>query len=418
MERFFRLYHSRSNQTLELRPNFENGYPGEDAFSLLYPPSVVSQLDRLLTKAEQAAKGERARGWLRTTRDCFDGLKAISDMFAAKRAYEMQPTKESLLLVKDRVEAFEKWRNRIIAYSTDKEYVRRWFPAYYRLTANLICDGDHYLWGHYYYHQADVEKDLQKVVKGEKKVRGTGVGPATILEPITWDFDKMLANVGKPREEKIAYVTRTTAGPGPDGFLPATAWTDAKGYVFEMYHAANSTVEASKQTVARLLYDDERIYVRFECREPSVEKMKLRTVGKDGDVYHQDEVELFLNPECSNRKFLHFMAAPVKDALYDERKGYIEDPLDPRYNLQDISWTVDWTYSYKIDKEKNLWVVEMAVPFKSLGQPTPRPGAVWTGNFARCRRADGGEELSCWVAEEFGNPEVFGEIHFAEAQPR
>ena len=82
--------------------------------------------------------------------------------------------------------------------------------------------------------------------------------------------------------------------------------------------------------------------------------------------------------------------------------------------MADISWNAQWTYAHKIDKEAKLGLVEMAIPFKSLGLATPRPGAVWTANFARARRADGGGELSCWVAEEFGNPAVFGEMVFGD----
>jgi hypothetical protein len=414
MERFFRLLHSRSNTTMT-RPGFENGYPGEDAFAALYPPSVVNKMDQLLKKAEKTAQNEKAKGWLKYTRDCFDGLKSVADMFAAKRAYELEPTREMLQLVKDRVEAFEQWRVRIIAYSRDKAYINRWFPAYYGLCRNLVCDGDSTKWNHLYYHQPEVEKLVDQAAKGEVKVRGTGLGPANVLEPITWDFGKMMANIGCQREEKSILVRRTTVQPGPDGALAPDAWAGVNGHIFEMYHAANSTVEQDKQTVARLLYDAERLYVRFECNEPRISNMQLKSVGKDGNVYYQDEVELFLNPECSSRKYMHFMAAPVRDSSYDERKGYIDDPVDPRYAVADISWNADWTYAYSIDKDKKMWVLEMSVPFKSLGSSPPKSGDVWTGNLARCRRADGGEDLSCWVAEEFGNPEVFGELVFADA---
>jgi len=104
--------------------------------------------------------------------------------------------------------------------------------------------------------------------------------------------------------------------------------------------------------------------------------------------------------------------------MYDERKGYIDDPLDPRYSSVDIAWNPEWTYTYKINQEKKTWILDMAVPFNSLGLGTPKPGAVWTANFARARRAGGGEhtgeELSCWIAEDFGNPAIFGELVFGD----
>jgi hypothetical protein len=337
-------------------------------------------------------------------------------MFAAKRAFEFCPNRDNLLAVKERVETFEAWRARIFAYHDQKPYLDKYFPWYYKFCAGLLTDGDRGKYNDYYYSPKLTFETVAAIASGKKTIRGKAISAAggTINTPITWNFDRMLASLGKPADAKALTARFTPAKPALDG----AEWQACAPVAFERYQAKGSAIPDDATTAVRVLYDHDNLYVAFECREPNTEGLKLKSVGRDGNVYSLDEVELFLNPEQSDRKFLHFMAAPVKDALYDERKGYIEDPLDPRYNLQDISWTVDWTYSYKIDKEKNLWVVEMAVPFKSLGQPTPRPGAVWTGNFARCRRADGGEELSCWVAEEFGNPEVFGEIHFAEAQPR
>jgi len=190
------------------------------------------------------------------------------------------------------------------------------------------------------------------------------------------------------------------------------AWANTAALPFEAYKSANSRLGAA--TTVRLLYDDERLYVRYECSEPNIDNLKLKSVGRDGNVYYLDEVELFLNPECSSRKMMHFMAAPVKDAMYDERKGYIDDPLDPRYSAVDIAWNADWTYTYTIDKENKRWFLDMAVPFKSIGAGAPASGTVWTVNFARARRAGDFEELSCWIAEDFGNPEVFGELIFGD----
>jgi hypothetical protein len=165
----------------------------------------------------------------------------------------------------------------------------------------------------------------------------------------------------------------------------------------------------------RILYDDDSLYVRYECGEPTPDKLKVKPVQRDGDVWGQDEVELFLNPESSSRKVMHFMAAPVKGAMYDGRTGYVSDPLNPNSGREEVEWNPVWAYTSAVEKSKKLWTLDMVIPLKSLGVPQPKPGTTWTVNFARCRRADGGEALSSWIPETFGgNPDLFGELLFTD----
>jgi len=57
------------------------------------------------------------------------------------------------------------------------------------------------------------------------------------------------------------------------------------------------------------------------------------------------------------------------------------------------------------------------VPFKGLNTPSPAVGTVWMANFARARRAEGGEELTCWSPDTFGAaPDLFGELFFGDRE--
>lgn len=413
MKRFFKLFHSRSGFTRELK-KFPNSYPAEDTLTALYPPRIVAELDRLLSKAEKKADSERSREWVKHARDCFDGLRAVAEMFTAKRMFEMQPTQESLSVVKARVDAFEEWRARILSY--DEVYARRWFPAYTAMAGHLMTGGDNRKYDAYYYSQKLVREHLAALRGGEKKVRGIGIGGDLghneIRVPITWDFKQIAAKLGRPKEEKVVEVKYTRKPIVLDGRI-GPEWNGVPAHAFEPYKAAGSKVKDAALTTARLMYDDENLYVAYECAEPSIEKMKLKSVGRDGNVYGNDEVELFLNTdENSDRKVMQFMAAPIEDAFYDARKGFIEDALNPNYNRWEItSWNVAWRYAFHIDKANKKWTLEIAMPFKGLGVAPPAPGTVWTGNFARCRRVDG-EDLSSWIPAGFGNPELFGEIVF------
>ena len=422
MARFFKVLHDRTGLARELESKrFPNSYPVEDTFTALYPPAIADQLDRLLINAEKKARGERARGWVKHTRDCFDGVKAIARMFAAKRAFELSPTRGMLRLVKEEVESLEAWRARILAYVSKPEYTKRWFPAYDAFCGGLMSGGDHRKWNAYYYSPKLRLKDLAAIAAGKKSVRGTGIGSALghheLTAPITWDFDRMMAAIGQSRKELKAVVRRRAHPLTPDGAPDARDWRTATPLPLGRHQDAHGRVKEGTGTIVRVVYDQEHLHVRYECSEPLIENMKLKSVGRDGNVYSLDEVELFLDPESSNRKCMQFMAAPIRDASYDERKGYIEDELDQRYNAYDVAWSPQWRYSFAVDKAAKQWTLDMIVPFASIETAPPAVGTVWMANFARCRRAEGGEELTCWSPETFGSaPDLFGELVFGDEQ--
>ena len=418
MKRFFTLLHSRSTFTRELK-QFPNSDHVEDAFLALYPPRIVQELDWLLSKAESKAESDRARGWLKHARDCFDGLKTVGDMFAAKRCFEFQSTREHLLQVKERVQAFEVWRERILSY--EKAYTDLWFPAYHAMAGCLMSEADLHKYNEYYFSPRLVQQDLDAFRKGEKRVRGFGVGGLSgmIKVPITWDFDRIMANLGRPKKEKIIEVQNARQSPVLDGRIGAEEWNGTVAHALESYRAAGSKISDEAVTTVRLMYDGGNLFAAYECVEPNIGKMKLKKVGRDGRVYQNDEVELFLNPdERSDRKVMQFMASPIEDAFYDARKGYITDRLDPNYDAWEVtSWNPLWRYAFHVDAAGKKWTLEMAIPFKSIGVAPPTPGTVWRGNFARCRRA-AGEQLSSWISGTFGsNPELFGEIAFDGSKP-
>ena len=113
-----------------------------------------------LTRAERLAKTEKSKNWLKLTRDYFDYMKTVSNMFVAENAYQANPTRSNLLEVRDRVNEFEDYRERLLSYANDKEHCDRWFPQYGFFRA-------HYL------------------IK-----RGSPTDYGRIGSPITWNFDK------------------------------------------------------------------------------------------------------------------------------------------------------------------------------------------------------------------------------------
>lgn len=425
MEQFFQLFHSRSGMTLENsgghpmridRLRFSEGYLVEDTLCALYPPAVIQRMDKLLTRGEATAKSLRAKGWLRTLHDEFDGLKTLAEMLAAKRAFELHRTKETLLAVKEKVEAFEAWRMRIVNLSKDPDHIARWFPGHNLLCVDLLSRGDATTWSRLYYGRTQIlPLELAAIVKGERSVRGEGLGSSLgdrqVIEPLNWNFDEKLARLGQPEEEPQIVVRRTAAKPGPASADDDPVWKNAPLASLPRFKGIDGLRD---KTAVQAIYDDEALHVRFVCREPSIAMMKLDPVPRDGNVYSLDGVDVFLFPGRSSRRFMQFSAAPVEGALFDARKGYIEDTADPRYDQKDVEWNAGWTTTFALDRDKQRWTLVMTIPFASLGVKPPAAGDTWTGNFTRVRRAEGGTQLFSWIPDAFSDPKFFGEWLFAD----
>ena len=166
MKTFFDLLYDRIDT---IQP--EAGIAMKDRFLLYYPPAFVSQMEGLLAGAEASATTAKSRGWLRLTRGYFDYVKTLSAMFDAEKAFLGDPTRAALLKVRNRVGAFEAYRERILSYAGDTDYWYRWHPMYIFLNQYLMSD----------------QTQLHT-----QNVPGTPAANGQITEPLTWDIEEML----------------------------------------------------------------------------------------------------------------------------------------------------------------------------------------------------------------------------------
>ncbi len=93
-----------------------------------YSPAHLQALEGLLQQAEREADTERSRGWLRLTRDHFDFTKLLTEALISYRAFQADATPKNRLELKQRVEAFNAYRMKIISYP--KSYTDHWFPGH------------------------------------------------------------------------------------------------------------------------------------------------------------------------------------------------------------------------------------------------------------------------------------------------
>lgn len=193
----------------------------------------------------------------------------------------------------------------------------------------------------------------------------------------------------------VLTVGRATAPVTIDGKLSETAWADA--VCIPMLQDWNTGAGVQPDTTVRVCWNDRMLYVAWDCREPRMDKLVAHT---DGDVWQDDDVELFVQPP-GRLDYRHFMVNALGRLQWEASLGTAYHP-DARAAAQ---------------RGATGWTVELAVAWKSLGGP-PKPGAAWHCNFNRVRKPKP-EAFGCWAVTggSFHNAKRFGIVRFADSAP-
>ncbi|MBU0715203.1 MAG: hypothetical protein KJ964_07600 [Verrucomicrobia bacterium] len=215
-----------------------------------------------------------------------------------------------------------------------------------------------------------------------------------------------------PPRPQIACV-RTSTAPAIDGQLDDPCWKNAmEAGPFALMSGLGFPAGQSR---AYLVQDDENLYIGVACDEPLLDERLQRTHEikreirqRDGNVWTDDSVELFFQPEATSSGKYYHLAVNSLGTVYDSicTAGNME--------LEDKSW--DSQARVAVSASERAWFVEMAIPKKNL-QIGIKPGAVTAFNICRTRPSSG--EFSCWspTKSSFHNSEAFGIMRMLDAAP-
>ena len=173
---------------------------------------------------------------------------------------------------------------------------------------------------------------------------------------------------------------------------------DADGILTDF--VASSGDPAPVQTRAVVLHDGANLHFVVECLEPRMDALVAKCTDRDGNVFADDCVELFISREYRGAEYYHLVTNAL-GARFDER-------------VKERSWDPDW--SVRPWRGPDRWGVEVSIPFAQIGGP-PAAGDVWWVNICRQRQARGACELSAWspTAADFHNTARFGALVFDQA---
>lgn len=142
------------------------------------------------------------------------------------------------------------------------------------------------------------------------------------------------------------------------------------------------------RTRAKLLWDDDHLYIAAELEEPHV----WATLDKrDSIVYHDNDFEVFLNPTGDNHHYYELEVNAI-NTIFDLflHKPYRDGgPADHDWDVDGLLCAVkiDGTLNDPSDIDRG-WSVEMALPWRSFDRHggikcPPRDGDQWRLNFSR-----------------------------------
>ena len=189
-----------------------------------------------------------------------------------------------------------------------------------------------------------------------------------------------------------------------DGRFEESCWQRATWYgSFVAVDAESGTPPAPVQTRFAAVRDDTSVYVAVECHEPRLMGLKAKTPWRDGAVWQDDCIEVFLDPSGKGR-YYHQVMVNSRGTIFDMHAadfGLVKSRL----------WNGAFLAGSEVDTERSVWRVELCIPFGALVLGDAA-GATWLWNVARERHAGGSLELSSWspLRRNFHQPLRFGSL--------
>ena len=173
--------------------------------------------------------------------------------------------------------------------------------------------------------------------------------------------------------KRHAAVARLEGKLAIDGKLDEPAWQKAPvhtGFEMPLGEANRTPIPEEAQTSFRVLVDDAALYFGIRCNEPKMSDLVAQAARvHDAAMWSDDDVELFLDPVGDRMEYYQLTVntdATQVDLYYIERG-----------NTGKGGWSSEWQAA--VDKGKDYWSVEIAIPF---GLFHNRPSRMWADEWA------------------------------------
>jgi len=219
-------------------------------------------------------------------------------------------------------------------------------------------------------------------------------------------------------QQPVYQVHRAGTPVNIDGRLDEPAWVaapDLGNFRFTWYESGDQ-----EQTVAKLLWDDEYLYVAHICQDAHI---TARVTEHDGPIPQDDCFEIMIAPNPDKPAFYFNIEWNLLGASVDgHRPNGPDSPREP-WDASGLKVAATYVGTLNDDTDRDShWIVEVAIPLSNFqeyfGQFPLTPGDSCHANFNR-HGGDTNLQYSQWSsggtpAPSFHTPHRFGRLVFSE----
>jgi hypothetical protein len=176
-------------------------------------------------------------------------------------------------------------------------------------------------------------------------------------------------------------------------------------------------------TVARMLWDDDNLYVGYLCHDRHI---SARVTERHGPVSGDDCVEIFLSPNPEKvTNYYTFEINAIGTMLNRCRTDWWTGP--PTWEPEGVRYRTTFQALARKDEspEDLQWIVELAIPLRNFARDAahtpPRDGDQWRLNLNRTGGITNRQSRT-WSplappATSFHTPQAFGWVRFLNRRP-
>lgn len=193
-----------------------------------------------------------------------------------------------------------------------------------------------------------------------------------------------------------------------DGKLDEATWKDA--LVMSDFKWLKTTAQKWEpaQTEARMVWDNDAVYFGVRCDEPKMAALAVSPRERDGMIFADDCIEIFLSPTGQTPTFYQFAvsAANIQADTYWIEGGRI---IGQEFNA---------IWDSAIYKGADFWSAEVRIPLSAFYfTPASAFSETWLVNITRERQPVA--ELTSWapVEQRFAEPENYRSVSGLPRKP-
>ncbi|MFC1452545.1 glycoside hydrolase domain-containing protein [Verrucomicrobiota bacterium] len=166
---------------------------------------------------------------------------------------------------------------------------------------------------------------------------------------------------------------------------------------------------ARVQTRAHIGFDDDHLYIAFQCDEPHTDELAANVTKHDGELWNDDSVEVFLDVNRDRTHYFHLVvnAAGATSEARCSHGGRL------KAGITNKGWNPKWQTA--VSTQDKAWTVEVKIPFTEL-EPGLDTTSEWCVNLCRQRYGKGeGDANEASAASPtmggFHSPDRFAALH-------